>query len=43
MKIMALGLLMGFMAAQALAADGTWLTDLPQAQAKAKAEEAYTP
>ncbi len=39
MKIMALGLLVGFMAAQALAADGTWLTDLPKAQEKAKAEK----
>jgi thiol:disulfide interchange protein len=39
MKSMALGLLVGFLAAQALAADGTWLTDLPKAQAKAKAEK----
>jgi protein disulfide-isomerase len=39
MKIMALGLLMGFMAVQALAADGTWLTDLPKALEKAKAEK----
>jgi protein disulfide-isomerase len=39
MKSMALGLLVGFLAAQAFAADGTWLTDLPQAQAKAKAEK----
>ena len=39
MKSMALGLLVGFLAAKALAADGTWLTDLPQAQAKAKAEK----
>jgi thioredoxin-related protein len=39
MKSMALGLLVGFLAAQALAADGTWLTDLSQAQAKAKAEK----
>ena len=36
---MALGLLVGFLAAQAVAADGTWVTDLPKAQAKAKAEK----
>jgi len=37
---MALGLLVGFLAAQAFAAeDGTWLTDLSKAQAKAKAEK----
>ena len=39
MKTIALGLLMGFLAAQAFAADGTWMTDLPKAQAKAKAEK----
>jgi protein disulfide-isomerase len=39
MKSIALGLLVGFLAAQAVAADGTWLTDLPKAQAKAKAEK----
>jgi protein disulfide-isomerase len=39
MKSMALGLLVGFLAAQAIASDGTWLTDLSKAQAKAKAEK----
>lgn len=39
MKSMALGLLVGFLAAQAFAADGTWMTDLSKAQAKAKAEK----
>ena len=39
MKTIALGLLVGFLAAQAFAADGTWMTDLPKAQAKAKAEK----
>jgi len=39
MKSMALGLLVGFLAAQAVAADGTWLTDLPKAQEKAQAEK----
>jgi thioredoxin-related protein len=39
MKSMALGLLVGFLAAQAFAAEGTWMTDLPKAQAKAKAEK----
>lgn len=39
MKSMALGLLVGFLAAQALAAEGTWMTDLAKAQAKAKAEK----
>jgi thioredoxin-related protein len=39
MKTIALGLLVGFLAAQMFAADGTWMTDLPKAQAKAKAEK----
>jgi thioredoxin-related protein len=39
MKSMVLGLLVGFLATQAFAADGTWMTDLPKAQAKAKTEK----
>ena len=39
MKSIAVGLLVGFLAAQAFAADGTWMTDLAKAQAKAKAEK----
>ena len=39
MKTIALGVLVGFLAAQAFAADGTWMTDLAKAQAKAKAEK----
>ena len=39
MKSIALGLLLGFAATQAFAAEGHWLTDLAKAQEKAKAEK----
>ena len=39
MKSIVAGLLMGFLAVQAFAADGTWTTDFAKAQARAKAEK----
>jgi protein disulfide-isomerase len=39
MKSIILGLLIGFVASVAVAAEGEWLTDLPKAQAKAKTEK----
>lgn len=39
MKSIALGLMLGFVASQLFAAEGQWLTDLPKAQEKAKAEK----
>ncbi|MCI0746259.1 MAG: thioredoxin family protein [Verrucomicrobia subdivision 3 bacterium] len=39
MKSVVLGLLLAFVASQAMAAEGQWLTDLPKAQEKAKAEK----
>lgn len=39
MKIIGLGLVIGFMALQAWAGEGQWLTDLSKAQEKAKAEK----
>src|SRR5688572_21634910 len=39
MKSIALGLLLGFAAAQGFAGEGDWLTDLAKAQEKAKAEK----
>jgi protein disulfide-isomerase len=39
MKSIALGLLLGFVASQAFAGEGQWLTDFAKAQEKAKAEK----
>ena len=39
MKSMALGLLVGFLAAQAVAADGTWLTDLAKGAGQSQGGE----